>query len=793
MTSVSRGYTDLLDRYPRMHVPADFTHASFNWVHTLPLKSSLFGASGGVPILTSGTAADPLQPSEPLLIDLEGADLSAPLPQRGASDIRAVLHSADVNGIDTTADAAAGGGAIIGPSSLTSLPVANGLEVVVDNDRSTLPPDDRTTAPGLSTFATSIGSSVPGGLPLKYNVRVLLLSAAAMPTTMTSDAETGATVVPCEAPSVGNKSDSATTARSLISGDSLNVLRRVRALVTKRMPKNELMLLGGPWLAGEDGGDPTVSDVPLVRAGVRHVQRQAGIDLSRCRKWVKLLQAHYHRPKEVIKGVAYPEQVEVTVILLCLDPTLAAKKYAASPDGAPHWVTQEALDAAAAAAPSASKVAEEEKDEAMTEGGGSADALLAAKEQFSTPESLQELKWEELRSLCKALGLPRGAKETKETFIKVLSEALGFIEKEKKGENDVAAAAGADGVAASADGAAADGSKPAESSLAPAPPSKSSGCIPPSAPCLVAVGSPPPPPPPATPSASPSATAAGGEAAPSAPASAQSATSSSSTPFAAAAAACASSAASLKHRMLSLDGMLDYTLADRQEKTFEVSLTAEALNELLTRDYAAVIAAALVAFDKHAIAAAEAAAAAAKAPATALAADGGSAIANGEASEASSVAAASAGEKRKREGANGSADAEVAPSLPSVDDESSNAAKKAKIDDVASKSAAAAASSAASSASASPPAPAAPTAAPSCDASILAAFRFFDRSGCGYLLAEDVEAILHNGGARISRTAVTSLVARMAGGTADYERTKRCYYEPVAKALRLGRGGLQLA
>jgi hypothetical protein len=47
----------------------------------------------------------------------------------------------------------------------------------------------------------------------------------------------------------------------------------------------------------------------------------------------------------------------------------------------------------------------------------------------------------------------------------------------------------------------------------------------------------------------------------------------------------------VRHRLISLEGLLDYTREDVQERTFEVSLLAECLRELLARDLAPLLAA----------------------------------------------------------------------------------------------------------------------------------------------------------------------------------------------------------
>ena len=104
---------------------------------------------------------------------------------------------------------------------------------------------------------------------------------------------------------------------------STNLASRVRVVVALSR-HSSVQLVGGPWSAAIDGGDPRLEDACLVRAAVRHFSAETGVDLSRARQWVRLCSTHFMRPQETVRGVHYDEQAEETVTFLCYDAHVAA-------------------------------------------------------------------------------------------------------------------------------------------------------------------------------------------------------------------------------------------------------------------------------------------------------------------------------------------------------------------------------------------------------------------------------------------------------------------------------------
>ena len=82
----------------------------------------------------------------------------------------------------------------------------------------------------------------------------------------------------------------------------------------RKRPKGELMLFGGPW-APCDGAHPAADPAALVRTAVRTVQEQAGVDLSACAAWPKLLELQYRRGGSLRAGDAgYMQRTVVFVV-----------------------------------------------------------------------------------------------------------------------------------------------------------------------------------------------------------------------------------------------------------------------------------------------------------------------------------------------------------------------------------------------------------------------------------------------------------------------------------------------
>ena len=88
---------------------------------------------------------------------------------------------------------------------------------------------------------------------------------------------------------------------------------RIQFLTSRR--SSTPMMLGGYYSHSKDGGDPR-TDQTLVDTAVRCAREMAHVDLSQCTRWLRFMQVEYHRPSEVLKGVHYPEQREVTVVFV---------------------------------------------------------------------------------------------------------------------------------------------------------------------------------------------------------------------------------------------------------------------------------------------------------------------------------------------------------------------------------------------------------------------------------------------------------------------------------------------
>jgi len=186
----------------------------------------------------------------------------------------------------------------------------------------------------------------------------------------------------------------------------------------------------------------------------------------------------------------------------------------------------------------------------------------------------------------------------------------------------------------------------------------------------------------------------------------------------------------LRHKVISLDGLLDYLEEDILERTFEASLAAEALWECLARDCAHTIAAALLWRSRGAAPAEQAAAAAP----------------GEEEAAAAAAAAAAAGSKRRAEG---EAEAEGGSGKRARGERAVPLPQQLRWD-------------------------------------IATAFRFFDRCGTGFLLAGDLENILQNGGLQLSRLGVRTLVAA-AAGSQHYARSDKVQWRQLLS--RRGGGG----
>eukprot|EP00667_Euglena_gracilis_P003664 EG_transcript_3674 len=81
------------------------------------------------------------------------------------------------------------------------------------------------------------------------------------------------------------------------SEDKKHKMQTIRFLLAHD-EKNNLVPYGGEW-SPKDGADPT-KDLALVKAAVRHTREQCGLDLSRCKKWIKFTETQYRRKSGAI-------------------------------------------------------------------------------------------------------------------------------------------------------------------------------------------------------------------------------------------------------------------------------------------------------------------------------------------------------------------------------------------------------------------------------------------------------------------------------------------------------------
>lgn len=792
-----RCQADIAACYPRLLVPADFTHLHAAWVHTL---------QGGA---SAGTVSGPGTARCIDLLDCSCDSSSAQQHQRRPST--AALPSISSRDVLST-----------GP--LGELPL------IILDDKHALAADP--TPRPLAAPATLIRE--PGCVPVKYSVRLALLTDA----------------------SAAGPPDPA---------DRQHLLGRLKCLVTAPGEQGRapiMQLPGAAWSRDADGGDPSVEDACLVRTAVRVAAAQLGLDLSPCRRWVKLLELHYHRPlEEDGAGGRYAEQLDVSVVLTCLDAAAAHRVYGAAGDGRWREVLPTRGDAESKAAgrgAESSSVQPPVDSPGVTPGGGSVpaearveptsdaqssaprEATPVADARSSVAERLAGLRYEDLRAECRAAGLD--AKGRKDDLLRRLTEALA----------GGPPTAGGDGASSSGDAAAdeepaasakveevllapdADGPGPAHESApgtadaaetpADSPPGTfadelpivdratvvraSAWPAPPSVACLVASS------PRATvePAPSTSVPPLGDRVAGSLehcsedPASGASLLPSPATSPAAVASSKATTGAGaaqrpppLQLKLVSLRRLLQYNEADHAERLFELSMLAEAVSEALTRSAARVFADALVAlpdpgaFEKSG-------------PPPPPPSQGGCDRGN-----SAGALPALSGNKRQREQVADSGDGSgavpgtAAPDCDVPATGAGNAAAHEPHEEAAQgqaegatgaesasvEAAAVAASSSSSTLAPSPPAdgtsePAAAAAAlapqPPRNEALRAACSFLDRAGSGFIEARDLEALLGRVGLGLSLGATRRLVARATADKAPRARSRCWFTDLIAEA-----------
>ena len=303
VTVVDRCAADVRLRCPDVPIPSALSRVVACWVHTLPRPTRKAmhccrGAAASTRDAHDSAAARTVPASE-----LECASL---ISFPGAADNTTALGRADQLVDDGYFSRVSGG--------LTALDGTLAPCIMVDNERATAEPLQRDPAIDVNTNCPSPPLPAPsliGGLPTRYSVRVVLLTARG-----------------------GNVGDASVNSQVTSEGD---ITASLQALVRSddNLHTGRMSLIGGPCRTDVDGGDPRVTDAPLVAAAIRLAREQATLDLSRCRRWVKVLDVMYHRAV-VVGGAA--EHVEVVSLLLPLDTAeQAAGVFTRSTRGG-HWV-----------------------------------------------------------------------------------------------------------------------------------------------------------------------------------------------------------------------------------------------------------------------------------------------------------------------------------------------------------------------------------------------------------------------------------------------------------------------
>jgi chemotaxis protein histidine kinase CheA len=149
------------------------------------------------------------------------------------------------------------------------------------------------------------------------------------PTSFTVGAE-GAVTVPSdfEKEQEGAEDTGADTYRArvvllspLVTDEKKHKAQKIR-FVLGQNAKGNVVPYGGPW-SPKDGADPT-KDATLVATAIRHTKAQCGLDLSRCKKWTKVIEVQYRRKSGAIDHTvvfvpdvwtAFPDGADKTELL----------------------------------------------------------------------------------------------------------------------------------------------------------------------------------------------------------------------------------------------------------------------------------------------------------------------------------------------------------------------------------------------------------------------------------------------------------------------------------------------
>eukprot|EP01090_Pellita_catalonica_P002885 TRINITY_DN1249_c0_g1_i2.p1 TRINITY_DN1249_c0_g1~~TRINITY_DN1249_c0_g1_i2.p1 ORF type:complete len:899 (-),score=190.05 TRINITY_DN1249_c0_g1_i2:1-2697(-) len=92
--------------------------------------------------------------------------------------------------------------------------------------------------------------------------------------------------------------------------------QQIKFLIAKR-DRNELLLFGGPWSKSIDGGNPSQDRSALIKTVIRCVQEQTQMDISSCTHWYPFMEIHYVRRSQ---------REEITVVFIANTSSLLNPK-----------------------------------------------------------------------------------------------------------------------------------------------------------------------------------------------------------------------------------------------------------------------------------------------------------------------------------------------------------------------------------------------------------------------------------------------------------------------------------
>eukprot|EP00058_Branchiostoma_floridae_P016429 XP_002601917.1 hypothetical protein BRAFLDRAFT_124590 [Branchiostoma floridae] len=186
--------------------------------------------------------------------------------------------------------------------------------------------------------------------------------------------------------------------------------------------KNEAVAIGGPWSPSLDGPNPDTDPSVLIKTAIRTTKALTGIDLKNCTQWYRFAEVRYHRAAETYKGKTIPERVETTVMFLpdvhhCLPPRL-------------DWANVSAGYRAQLARKAADEKSEEAGESQEEEEGGEDESGKKAPTHHTELDP-KTMKVNELRAELEARGL--NSKGLKSQLIARLTKALKMeVEKEEE-------------------------------------------------------------------------------------------------------------------------------------------------------------------------------------------------------------------------------------------------------------------------------------------------------------------------------------------------------------------------